>query len=274
MTRRLTMARIELSVATDYVPGWGLWHGVREIVANARDAHTQYGGELDISYASGKIRVLNTGCRLSSKALLLGGSTKAGEEGLIGQWGEGLKLALLALTRLKHAVKVRSGSEVWVPRFAKSERFDGAEILVVDVAKGREDKNRVLVEVDGVLPDEWTEIRRNILWLDGRTFNGDEAEHVLDALPYGQILLEPRHKGRVYVAGIWVQDVPRLDAGYNFSCRVELDRDRRMVAEWDRNWKCSMMWQIACQKNNSAVQHVLDLLEREAADVALMQHTH
>lgn len=272
------MARIELTIASDYVPRWGLWEGFREVVANGSDARREYNAPLTVDYADGRIKVKNTGCTLTSKALLLGASTKAGRGDLIGTWGEGLKLALLALTRAGYKVKVRSGAEVWVPRLVKSERFDGATILVVDVAKGREFQNRVQVEIEKVSLEQWTELRSNVLWLDTKTMHGfddfdqGDAERVIKAGDYGQILLEPRHRGRIYASGIYVQTVTDYDHGYNFTVKVEMDRDRKMVEEWNRQSTVSRMWCKASQENTVAMEQALRLLASGSREVENVQH--
>jgi hypothetical protein len=265
------MSRVELTIATDYVRSWGLWEGFRELVCNARDAEKEFNAQMEITYLDGKIKILNRGCVLPLTALLLGGSTKVGHEGYIGQWGEGLKLALLCLTRGGYPVKIRNGSEVWVPRIAASEKFGGAKVIVVDIAKGRENQDRVSVEIDNVTKDEWKELRRNILWLDGRT-SGHEDTAVLMGEPFGRILLNPSQRGRVYYRGVFVEMLPENQYGYDFTCQVELDRDRRMIQSWDRKWKTAKLWQMAANSYQPAMDKLMDLLAKDAAEIENMKH--
>jgi hypothetical protein len=263
------MSRIELTIATDYVPSWGLWEGFREIVCNSSDAEKDHSAPSEISYSDGRIKVLNRGCTLPLKALLLGGSTKVGHDGYIGQWGEGLKLALLCLTRAGHAVKIRNGSEVWTPRLAVSDKFQ-EKVLVVDVQKGRESQNRISVEIDGVSAEQWKELRKNILWLDKRTM-GHVDEALLKAQGYGEILLNPSQAGRVYYQGVFVESIPEYKHGYNFTCKVELDRDRRMIASWDRRWKVAKLWETAAASAQPAMDRLMDLLADGSREIESME---
>src|ERR1700674_1452231 len=98
------MPRIELTLKTDYVPNWNVDDGIREFVSNAQDAKTQYGDSIKIDWylpagetTQGTLRIENTGSVLSRETLLFGQSTKYGQSQTIGSFGEGSKLATLAL---------------------------------------------------------------------------------------------------------------------------------------------------------------------------------
>jgi hypothetical protein len=146
--------KIELTIKTDYLPGWGIWQGLRELVQNARDAELELGAPMTVGWHNDALRIENDGATLPHEALLLGHTTKVGREELIGRFGEGLKLGILALVRAGMPVKIRSGSEVWVPTIQRSEKFN-ADVLVFDIQGGRKPENRVRVEVQGVSKEAW-----------------------------------------------------------------------------------------------------------------------
>lgn len=148
--------KIELTIKTNYLPNWGAYEGIRELVQNGQDAKTEFGASFDVTYRkdASTLVLTNDGCTLPHEALLFGHTSKDGRGDLIGKFGEGLKLGVLALVRSEHAVKIRSGSEVWVPAIERSERFN-ADVLVFNIASGREQKNRVQVEIGNVSEGDW-----------------------------------------------------------------------------------------------------------------------
>ena len=115
--------KIELTIKVDYLPNWGVYEGIRELLQNGKDAETEYNAPLTVRYRkdSNTVGIENDGCPLPYEALLLGHTSKVGRPDLIGKFGEGLKLGILALVRTGLPVKIRSGGEVWVPSIQRSE---------------------------------------------------------------------------------------------------------------------------------------------------------
>jgi len=124
--------RIELSINTKYMPAWGLWEGVRELIQNAKDGETQLSAKMTVEHdaATDTLTITNEGATLPHEALLLGHTTKLGDKNTIGQFGEGLKIGLLAIVRAGHAVAIRNGGESWTPVMIQSPAF-GVEVLAV-----------------------------------------------------------------------------------------------------------------------------------------------
>jgi len=223
--------KFELSINVKYLPEWGVWEGIRELVQNGQDAEVEYNAPLCVDWRSGTLRIENEGATLNREALLFGTTSKAERTDLIGKFGEGLKLGVLALVRAGRTVKIRSGDEVWTPTIARSERYD-ADVLVFDVKGGNEDKRRVRVEIGGVIESEWKEFRSRFLFLkDGR----ESEKHVVKTYD-GDLLTHEKYRGKLYVKGIFVTHQPDLQFGYNFR-DAELDRDRKMIESYDRKSK-------------------------------------
>lgn len=258
------MSKLELSINVNYLPDWGAWEGIRELVQNGKDAETEFSAPLNVSHLNDTLRIENDGAQLSREALLFGTSSKTGRSDMIGKFGEGLKLGILALVRAGHKVRIRTGSEVWTAFIAHSERYN-ADVLWFDCVGGREDKKRVRVEIDNVSKLEWERLRERFLFL---VKHGKDSRVDTDR---GQLLLAERYKGEIYVKGIYVQHDPRLSAGYNFS-NVEVDRDRKMVSSWDMQWYCGQIWAEAASKRPDLMDPLFNLVLDGKADVAGLEH--
>lgn len=252
--------RIELTIKTSYLESWGLWEGIRELVQNARDAEVQFGAPMRVSFKSNRLVIENEGCGLEHRALLLGHTTKKGAEGLIGQFGEGLKLGALALARAGYAVRIQTNGETWTPALEKSEWLD-EPVLVFHIRKSRAKKPDlpyVRVEVSGLSEEGWTSLRRNFRFLD-------KKEDDLSVVPTrrGDLLLDPEEAGRLYVKGVFVEYNPVFKHGYDYQS-ADTDRDRRMVNSFDRTYYAAQIW-------NEALTHRADLL---AAFAESLQEQH
>ena len=88
------MKKLELTIASNYVPTWTVVDAVRELFQNALDQ-----GDYTWHFAAGTLTLTNCNTSLSTSSLLLGTSTKAGDLATVGQFGEGYKIATLVLLR-------------------------------------------------------------------------------------------------------------------------------------------------------------------------------
>jgi hypothetical protein len=252
------MTKIELSITADYLPDWGLAEGVRELVQNARDAEVQYSAAMTVRHDKGsKLIIENEGVELPHEALLFGATTKAGRDDLIGQFGEGLKLGVLALVRAGFNVKIRSGGEVWVPEIIRSEKFN-ARILAFDIRKGYEPKRRVRVEICGLSREGWEGLKTTFLFLQKLP----PSHHVETSA--GALLLDASHAGQVYVKGIRVAHRDDLRYGYNLA-HARLDRDRRMIDESDLKSETSRIWQDALDRRPDLLESLYQVLQEGTA---------
>jgi len=254
--------KLELTIKTTYLPKWGIFEALREFLQNARDAEIEHGAMMKVWHRkdSGVLCIENDGCTVPHEALLFGHTTKIGRSDLAGKFGEGMKLGMLVLTRENIGVKIRSGSEVWTPRIERSEKFD-ADVLTVHVEKGRQHKNRVQVEITGVGADTYETLKDLFLFL-GKV--GDDERIRTQS---GSLLLGERFKSKLFVKGIFVQNVPDLSFGYDLP-DVEIDRDRKMVDSWDRGHRFAQIWREATASRADLIGPYMKLLETEAADVA------
>lgn len=253
------MAKIQLSIKTTYLPKWGVWEGIRELVQNGRDAEVEHGATLSVDWYNDTLRIENEGTVLEQRALLLGHTTKVGRSDMIGQFGEGLKLGVLALVRQGVPVKIRTGSEVWVPTIERSEQFD-EDVLTFRIETGRENKNRVRIEVGNVPRSEWESMKHKFLFIS----KPKAEEQVTTAT--GTLLRGAKYQGHVYVKGIFVQKAPDMKYGYDLS-QGELDRDRKMVESWNLRYTTKTILSDAVNREPSLCEAFSEMLEEPTLEV-------
>lgn len=221
--------RYELTITTSYVPNWGQAEVLREILQNGRDAEIEFGATMTVEHVYrtrdkrpiGAVVITNQGTTMNKEVLLLGHTSKAQRSDLIGCYGEGLKIATMAALRLNLQIKIKNGSESWVPTIARSEKFD-ADVLVFDISGGNKFENRVSIEILGIEADEWEKIRKNFLFLCPPAAVVETYE--------GKVLLDPNLKGQLFVKGMFVCNDPKLNFGYDINT-ADIDRDRRMISD-------------------------------------------
>src|ERR1700691_2357824 len=97
------MSKIELTIKADYLPGWGTFEGIRELIQNAKDAETEFSAPMTVRVRNPDVLVIeNEGCTMPYEALLLGHTSKIGHAEMIGHYGEGMKIGILSLLRAGH----------------------------------------------------------------------------------------------------------------------------------------------------------------------------
>ena len=259
------MSKIELTLAPNYVPTWTLVDAVRELFQNALDQQKQ-NSENEASWhyddTTGTLTISNATSKLTAASLLLGQTTKADDKSTIGQFGEGYKIATLVLLREgKNVVFYNYGArEVWRPRFVKSRRF-GTDILTFFIEKKaiweKVPSADLVIAIEGISPDEYY---NQIVPSNLHLRNDFE---VIEETEYGDVIDLP---GKVFVNGLYVCDYEPYTYGYNFKPEhIHLDRDRKMVSDFDLRWMASKMW-----SNSNNFDGVLEMLSEGKADVAFL----
>lgn len=255
------MRKLELTIASDYVPSWTIVDAIRELFQNALDQEAQTpDNTASWSYKDGTVKISNKTSTLETKSLLLGTTTKEGDDRTIGQFGEGYKIATLVLLRNAKEVTIYNYGlcEVWRPRFVKSRRF-GTEILTFFIDDEYPWKqapdNDLTIEVAGLTDEEWFEqiVPANLhLQSDVKIEESNE---------YGEALSAPKHAGLVFVNGLYVCKYDPYKFGYNFKPgNLKLDRDRKLASDFDLCWLASKFWM-----NNP---RVIEFVEQGLADVS------
>ena len=222
--------RIELSIDSSYLSNWGMSEGVREIVQNAKDGDVD-GFSMEIFHSGKELNVINHKAKLLHKALLVGHTTKRNRNDQIGKFGEGLKLGILALIRAGYNVEILSNHEKWIPQIELSQMFQ-EEVLVFYI-KEHAFFDGIKVSID-VSKKEWEESKEKFLFM--QDYEKISCRYDLEK----EVLLDNKHKGKIFVKGIFVQEEEGLRYGYNLDLNV--DRDRHMVRNFDLNISTSTFW--------------------------------
>lgn len=252
--RSTTVGRTyELTLVKDYVSRWGLAQAVREVIQNALDSGSPFQYEFKAEEDTWTLRLNSQFSTLEPSTLLLGYTSKRGEEDCIGSFGEGYKLALLVLTRLGVDVEVLNGDVVWRPRF-RFNRIYNTELLVIDESFALEKGNQGLTFfIHGLSMEDKQAIVDSCLYMQDNV-------GAIKSTTYGDILLE--RPSKLYVGYLYICDT-ELNYGYNIKPRhIKLERDRQTVDGWDLKDVTSRMWlEIGEPKK------VAEMIAKEVPDV-------
>lgn len=229
---------IELTISTQYVPAWGLWEGVRELVQNGLDAiddglwsNPRVDRKMCVSRDenTGEVTIRTDNARLTRPMLLLGTTTKAGKQ-MRGQFGEGMKLAWLTLCRAGVGVTVRSGRELWRPFIEESTAFK-TDVIKVEVQQHDEEVDVIEIRLTGIALDAWEQLQQNMLDIPGLPATQLTGS---DRIKMGMssILTHERFQSKLYSGGLFVCKLPdEYVYGYDLM-NLKLDRDRKMADPW------------------------------------------
>ena len=197
------MRKYELSISADYVPEWGVTEAIREFFQNSIDEETRDASNkmfFDYDAENRTVRIGNKHSELDIKTLLFGVTTKSGDKEMIGNHGEGYKIATVVLLRLGKTVVFQNycRREIWRPRLVNSKRYGGIQVptFFVDNAAVWEKvpEHSLIIEIGGIEPEEYEKIRDSNLHLQQP---GPERKDT----SYGGILAGEEFKGKVFVAG-------------------------------------------------------------------------
>jgi len=215
----------ELPISSTYVHTWSVEDAIREIMQNAIDSQVD-GNQLEVNYINGLFSIQNYGVDLDISRLVLGNSGKNDTTKYIGTYGEGFKLALIVLLRNNINVQVLTNGQIWKPEFRKSLKFK-VETLHVDVYENPQNKEMISFQLKGIDYDLFCRIRdNNLAMLRAMGFNIGETIET----EYGEILLDKKYKGKMFVNGLFIQTDNSFQYGYNFKPQyLQLDRDRKAI---------------------------------------------
>lgn len=232
-----------MSLDVNYVSDWGIQDAIRELFQNAIDY-----GNWDWDYIEGTLKIISKGASLPTASLLLGHSRK--NDGAIGKFGEGYKLAMLVLTRLGYVSYIHNRDEIWRPKLINSRTYKTQQ-LVFDTSFASTADNLVFC-IEGLSESDFLIAKYRNLHL--------EPTIAWEGTSKGVIL--PDRPGAIFVGGLWVCDLEEFKYGYNFSptC-MTLDRDRRLVRAFDVSWLTCQMW-----AETHRFEEITSLIKEDAPD--------
>lgn len=246
---------IELSLSPGYVHDWTVSDAIREFMQNAIDSD-----DFTVNYKDSVLTISNAG-NLRRETILLGASSKTGDNKTVGQFGEGYKIGLLVLCRneFKPLINIYSNYrlETWRAFIENSEAFK-SDVLKIEINEFPDQTYGQRVEF--VIPDFskelYAEMVKNTLQL--RTEPLEMYETSL-----GDILLDPSEKGRIYVNGLFLCKSTNEKIGYGYNIKpqhLKVDRDRRLISDFNIFWITSQMWIEAREEKTDdvVVKNVMD----------------
>jgi hypothetical protein len=243
--------RFDLGMSLNYCADWGVVEAIREFAQNAKDAQTFNESNkmyFDYNKEAEVLRIGNKNGCLTTETLLLGKTTKANDENMIGQHGEGYKVATVVLMRLGKQVKVynRSVKEVWTAKVVDSKRYN-AKVVVFDIEKVSIFKSvpdhDLIFEISNISEDEYSSIVESNLSLQDLKEGADYIES-----NGSKILLNEKFAGKLFVGGLFVTSSRYAKKGYDFKpSLIKLDRDRSFIDGLDLQF---LTGKVICEGGN------------------------
>lgn len=254
----------ELTLTPNYVSDWTFNDAIRELIQNGTDQEIldkDNKFSIDYDYKSKTLRLTNEKSKLKINTLLLGRSSKAGNEDTVGQFGEGYKIAALVLNRLGKTFTIYNNerNEVWTSRFKNSEKWL-ENILAFYVEKVPTSNTGLLIEVGNVTADEYDSLYET--WIG--FYDGLEKIETT----YGDILLDEEMQNKIFVNGLAVSCSENMEYGYDFKPKyITLERDRKTCDSWNAGDITSKMIAEAMLQGKIDFEQVSCMVERNTGDV-------
>lgn len=217
------MSNHVLTISRDYQPNWNERQALRELISNGLDAQTRNplnSFSYSHSVKDQRLTLRTEGVKLPLKVLMMGESESRKDPNCIGQFGEGLTLALLVLARMNWPVKITNSDESWTPTIQWNEDFQ-SNVLNVATRQLKVDRRAFIVEVSDISEEMFIN-QIQPMFLPERV-----AQH---KTPRGSILTGAEYQGSVFINGVLIRKGFQACYGYNFSGdSLALNRDRDLV---------------------------------------------
>ena len=215
---------VRTGISPKYVPSWGMVEALREVIQEYIDVRRQHGCWGRIRWRKAGVVVEDDGPGLPREALALGVSGKRGEDQLIGQFGEGLKLACLVAAREGRRMEIQTVGFSVIPRIVRDPSLD-CEVLAFEVRENFRPRG-TCITVEATR-DEYLAARRQFLELSR------EGLEVLYRDGGRPVIFRPA--GRVFVNGCLAQEREDLVFSYDLSgseVKQAQNRDRTVLDDY------------------------------------------
>ena len=255
----------ELTLTPNYVSDWTFNDAIRELIQNGTDQEVlDNENHFSIEYDRKRqvLQLKNSKSALKINTLLLGRSSKAGNDDTVGQFGEGYKIAALVLNRIGKTFTVLNNekNEVWESRFKNSEKWL-EKILAFYISKRKTEDTGLCIEVGNVSWSEYSDL--SDVWIGMCDFDYEKVE-----TQYGEILTDEEFAGKVFVNGLFVDCNSDLQYGYNFKPKyINLERDRKTCDTWNVEDVTSKMIAEGMVSGGIPIEIVRRMVESNKDDV-------
>ncbi len=255
----------ELTLTPNYVSDWTFNDAIRELIQNGTDQEVlDKENHFSIEYDEERqvLQLKNSKSALKINTLLLGRSSKAGNDDTVGQFGEGYKIAALVLNRIGKTFTVLNNekNEVWESRFKNSEKWL-EKILAFYISKRETEDTGLCIEIGNVSWREYNNL--SDVWIGMCGFDYEKVE-----TQYGEILTDKEFAGQVFVNGLYVDCNSDLQYGYNCKPRyINLERDRKTCDTWNVEDITSKMIAEGMVNGGIPIEIVRQMVESNKDDV-------
>lgn len=215
-----------LPISLGYINHWELEEGIKELIANARDkvGHaredlifapeaTEYGFNLCIGNKT-------DGEKLETKHLVLGVSEHRNSMEAIGQFGEGLKLAMVTILRAgrQSELLIVNHDELWRVSVKKNPQMGDVEMPFIEIS-ACEPTNRVTFHIEDLTKEEMASILL-MMWDSVEKTDGLENENIA--------IFRSNDSNSLYVGGIAMGELHYGFVVNTLPYGIEVNRDRKM----------------------------------------------
>jgi hypothetical protein len=227
---------LQYPISGNYCRTWTVVEALRELIANAIDSLA----EVEISFKKDILTITDKGEGFSTRSLVIGESEHGKSDQQIGQFGEGLKIAMLVLAKKKNTWRL-SSTQFGIPEIRMRDNGLGVETLEVGISQSPEfTQKKGTTVVVGCEAGEAAQalkmflaIRSKGRWR-GNTFHVRLAaqegygEHGIDLDSYHPPSSEKPPENGIFVNGLWTTSSDTLFS-YNMrnqQAKDSMNRDR------------------------------------------------
>ena len=200
---------------------WAEWHILREFISNALDSVGNDTSQISIQSDQGFYNICDSGVGYPLVyAKRIGATSKRDNTSLIGNFGEGVKLSLLACVRKDITVYLASQNWLIEPKITMIE---GQDVLLYNIYETSVPVTGTTVVIQAT--DQITEI---INHLDRYFLQFSKNGDCLHGTITGGIYPLSGDTARLYNKGVYVKDITAL---YSYAVSLEsLNRDRDLIS--------------------------------------------
>jgi hypothetical protein len=260
------MPKFQITMVSTNARDWDDLDGLREVVQNYLDGHDHgFTGKLTFQTIDGQhyCCFTNQGYVLPKSAWLIGKSDKGADDR--GRHGDGLPTGTMVLVREGVKVFFLNGSEKWTPTIEPAENFDGEDVLTITTRSGSARQSDFTVCV-GITKERWDSIKNRYL-----AFSDIDPAAIRKGGYTGNLIDDPRFKGRIFVKGIYTCTKPDMSFGLDLH-DVKLDRDRKVIDTWNVQYEASKILNRLASQDDALLDQVFDLLVAGAGDVEQLHY--
>jgi len=211
---------------------WDEWHILREFISNALDCVGGDISKISIHQECGSIIIQDKGSGYPLVyAKRIGATNKKDDATLIGNFGEGVKMSLLACVRKGISVYLTSREWLIEPR---TSVIEGQEVLLYNIYEASEPMTGTTVIIEA--NEKVSGIIQNI----GSYFLQFSQADCLHGTLYEGMYPLCDQISRLYNKGVYVKDITAL---YSYAISLEsLNRDRDFISPQDIAQAVSSIW--------------------------------